>query len=473
MKRDNIKIIPVEELKKQQVFVEGFRFLPDPPKTYHIVTYGCQMNTHDSEKLAGMLEKMGLTHEPEKELADFVLSNTCCIRDNAERKAVGNVHWQREIKKKRPNMLIGICGCMMEETSVIEKVQKNMKFVDIAFGTGNIHQLPEILYNAVANKTRCIKPSAVQSTMIEGLPVTREDKYHAYVTIMYGCDNCCTFCIVPYVRGKERSRNAEDIVNDVRALVSDGVKEIMLLGQNVNSYGSDKTDNITFAKLLNMLEKTGIERIRFMTSHPKDLSDELIDEMKNNRALLPHFHLPVQSGSDHILSRMNRRYTKERFLERVESLRKAVPNIGLTTDFIVGFPGETEEDFLETLDLAEKAQFQSAFTFIYSPREGTPAARMQDQVPANIAGERLRRLIELQERMTEKEMQKMLGVTEKVLVTGHSRRDGNMVTGKGERGLAVNFPGGHHEVGTVVPVKIISIGKTTLRGERIKENHNV
>ena len=366
-KRDLIFPIPQTEIDAQMGCADRFAALGDRPETYYIVTYGCQMNAHDSEKLAGMLQRMGLTPAPSREEADFVLFNTCCIRDNAERKALGNVTWLKEIKKQRPHMLIGICGCMVQEPGMADTLLRRYPFVDIAFGTGNIHRLPELLLKAVENKQRVIAVPEEQSTLIEGLPVARDSAFQNYVTIMYGCNNFCSYCIVPYVRGRERSRDPKEILKEIESLQKKGVQEIMLLGQNVNSYGNDNSFGVTFPQLLHEIGKTGIPRVRFMTSHPKDLSDQLIEEMAVNPALCHHFHLPVQSGNNRILEMMNRRYTREIYLDRVRKLRAAVPDIGISTDLIVAFPGETEAEFEDTLALSQEVKWDSAFTFIYSP----------------------------------------------------------------------------------------------------------
>ena len=463
---EEIRKIPEAEMALQREYMRQFAALTERPHTYHIVTYGCQMNAHDSEKLAGILEAMGMTAAKEREEADFVLHNTCCIRDNAERKALGNVTWLKEIKKKRPEMLIGVCGCMVQEEGMAEKLLRQYPFVDIAFGTGNIHRLPELLLRAVETSRRVVAVPKEQSTLIEGLPVRRESDIQAYVTVMYGCNNFCSYCIVPYVRGRERSRSATDILHDVEGLVKSGTKEIMLLGQNVNSYGNDLEDGLSFAKLLHEIEKTGIPRIRFMTSHPKDLSDELIEEIARNKAVLKHFHLPVQSGSNAVLQAMNRRYTREKYLDRVHALRQAVPDIGITTDLIVGFPGETDKDFEDTLALVDEVSYDSAFTFIYSPRVGTVAAKMPNQIPADVSTERIEKLIALQEKKTAEVFASMLGKTEQVLVTGSSKRDAAMLTGKGGRNISINFHGAESDIGQIVPITITSAGKTTLRGKK-------
>ena len=464
--REEIKRIPAEEIERQRAFARQVRFHPDRPKTYYIVTFGCQMNAHDSEKLAGMLEEMGLTAAEEKTQADLVLHNTCCIRDNAERKALGNVTWLKELRKQNPNLLIGVCGCMIQQPEMAEKVLRQYPFIDLAFGTGNLYRLPEYLLQAIENKERVIRVDQEASTVAEGLPVRRESAIKAYITIMYGCNNYCSYCIVPYVRGRERSRSSDDILREAEALAASGVKEIMLLGQNVNSYGLDSADSLSFAKLLRKVSETGVERIRFMTSHPKDLSDELIDEMAHNPVIAPHFHLPVQSGNDRILQEMNRRYTREHYLSRVRALRAAMPQIGLTTDLIVAFPGETEREFEDTLSLVEEVRYDSAYTFIYSPRKGTRAASMPGMIDPAVASERIERLIAAQERITGEILNGMRGKTESVLVEGASRRRASQLTGKTGRNINVNFNGSEDDVGRIIPVRITGAGSNTLRGEK-------
>ena len=467
MRKETILISP-EEMAQQRAFAREFALRSDRPQTYFIVTYGCQMNAHDSEKLAGMLEEMGMTPAPSREEADFVLHNTCCIRDNAERKALGNVTWLKEIKKERPELLIGVCGCMVQEPGMAEKLLRQYPFVDLAFGTGNIHRLPELLLRAVDTRRRVVAVPDEQSTLIEGLPIRRESPFQSYVTIMYGCNNFCSYCIVPYVRGRERSRSADDILREIEGLQKQGVQEIMLLGQNVNSYGNDVPGGVTFPQLLRRVTQTGIPRVRFMTSHPKDLSDELIAEMAQNPVLCRHLHLPVQSGSNRVLQAMNRRYTRESYLEKVEKIRKAAPDVGLTTDLIVAFPGETDAEFEETMDLVRRVGFDSAFTFIYSPRTHTRAAEMPGRIDPAVATERIERLIALQEEMTARRFREMIGKTESVLVTGQSRRSEKQITGKCSRNISVNFEGDAGLIGRIVPVKITGQSKTTLKGEQLK-----
>ena len=466
--RDQIIPIPQAEIDAQMGYADQFAALSDRPQTYHIVTYGCQMNAHDSEKLAGMLEKMGLSFAPSREEADFVLFNTCCIRDNAERKALGNVTWLKEIKKQRPHMLIGICGCMVQEPGMADTLLRRYPFVDVAFGTGNIHRLPELLLKAVENRQRVIAVPEEQSTLIEGLPVRRDSAFQNYVTIMYGCNNFCSYCIVPYVRGRERSRDPKEILKEIEALQKKGVQEIMLLGQNVNSYGNDNSFGVTFPQLLREIGKTGIPRVRFMTSHPKDLSDALIEEMAVNPALCHHFHLPVQSGNNRILEMMNRRYTREIYLDRVRKLRAAVPDIGLSTDLIVAFPGETEEEFEDTLALSSEVRWDSAFTFIYSPRVGTKAASLPGQIDPEVSSRRIEKLIRQQDQITSEIFNSLIGTRVNVLVSGNARRDETELTGKSERNISVNFRGTKDLIGTIVPVQITAASKTTLRGEIVK-----
>lgn len=468
MREETVRISE-EELQRQRDFACRVRSHPDRPKTYYIVTYGCQMNAHDSEKLAGMLEEMGLEPAAERTTADFVLHNTCCIRDNAERKALGNVTWLKEIKKERPGMLIGVCGCMIQQQEMAQKLLKQYPFIDVAFGTGNLYRLPEYLWEAVSSHERIIRVESEASTLAEGLPIRRESSIKAYITVMYGCNNFCSYCIVPYVRGRERSRRADDIVREADELVKSGIKEIMLIGQNVNSYGLDSDEGVSFAQLLHRVSQTGIERIRFMTSHPKDLSDALIDEMAHNPVLAPHLHLPVQAGSNRILQAMNRRYTREQYLEKVQKLRAAVPNIGLTTDLIVAFPGETEEEFQDTMSLVEEVRYDSAYTFIYSPRKGTRAAEMPGRIAPQVASERIERLIALQEKITGEVLSSMRGECAQVLVEGLSRRRENQLTGKSGRNINVNFNGTPDDIGKMVSVRITDTGSNTLRGEKITE----
>ena len=466
MNREAIHVSP-EEMARQQRFTEEIRQLPHRPKTYFVVTYGCQMNAHDSEKIAGLLESMGMTPAEKREEADFVIFNTCCIRENAERRALGNVTWLKEIRKSRPGMMIAVCGCMVQEPGMAEKILKQYKFVDLAFGTANLHQLPELLFRALESGQNVVEITE-EDVIAEGLPVRRLRNDAAYLTIMYGCDNFCSYCIVPYVRGRERSRNPRDILKEAEGLLEGGIQEIMLLGQNVNSYGKGLPGNITFAGLLRELDRMGIPRIRFMTSHPKDLSDELIDTIGAGTHILPQFHLPVQSGSNVILEKMNRHYTRERYLDRVHRLREAVPGIGLSTDLIVGFPGETEEQFEETMSLVREVRYDSAFTFVYSPRTGTRAASMPDQISEEVSGRRIQALIALQEALQQETLSRFIGTEEEILTEGLSRRSETQVSGRGRHGISVTVDGSPADIGRVLRVRITGLKNNTLTAERLE-----
>ena len=463
--RKPVHITP-EELAEQRRFAAMVSAMENRPASYHVVTYGCQMNAHDSEKLAGMLRSMGMTEAADRTEADFVIFNTCCVRDNAERRALGNVTWLKEVRKKNPKLIIAVCGCMIQQPGMAEKILKQYKFVDLAFGTSNLYRLPELLYRTL-NSDRTVIVVEDEDTIAEDLPIKRLRSDAAYITIMYGCNNFCSYCIVPYVRGRERSREMGDILREARELKKSGVKEIMLLGQNVNSYGKGLEGEVTFAKLLRALDDIGIERIRFMTSHPKDLSDELIEVLGNSKHILPQFHLPVQHGNDDILRRMNRHYTRAQYLDKVRRLREAVPGIGLTTDIIVGFPGETEEQFQDTLSIVREVSYDSAFTFIYSPRKGTVAADMPDQIPEDVATDRIKRLIAAQEESQRKALARFIGMEEEVLVEGLSRRSDRQVSGHGRHGVGITLPGNENDIGTIVRVRITAMKNNTLVGERI------
>lgn len=462
MKHTPLYVTEAEQIEQEKA-IEKIRELENRPQSFHIVTYGCQMNAHDSEKLAGMLIRMGMEEAADRRDADFVLFNTCCVRDNAERRALGNVTWLKELKKEKPKLLIGVCGCMVQQPQMAEKILKQYRFIDLAFGTHNLHSLPTLLMSLLTQKSRVVSISDQDSLIAEGLPVKRLNPYHAYVTIMYGCDNFCSYCIVPYVRGRERSRRMDDILFEAEELVKSGVQEIMLLGQNVNSYGDGQE---SFPLLLRRLDELGVPRIRFMTSHPKDLSDELISAMAECKHICNHLHLPVQSGSNEILRLMNRRYTREDYLKKVEKLRGAVPDIGLTTDLIVSFPGETEAQFEETCSLVREVGYDAAFTFIYSPREGTKAAELPDRIPQEESTRRIEQLIREVEQSTAKVHESMIGSRESVLVESLSKRDCRQVSGKGTRNITITLDGTAEDIGKVIPVTITSAAVNTLRGER-------
>ncbi|MDO5143586.1 MAG: tRNA (N6-isopentenyl adenosine(37)-C2)-methylthiotransferase MiaB [bacterium] len=465
MAERSAKMVSKAQLAEQRAYMQEVSRLPNRPRSFHVVTYGCQMNAHDSEIYAGMLRDMGMEEAPDREHADFVLFNTCCVRDNAERRALGNVTWLKEVRKRNPNLMIAVCGCMVQEPGMAEKLLAQYRFVDLAFGTANSYRLPELLYRAL-NTDRAVVEVEDEDVIAEDLPVKRLRQDAAYVTIMYGCNNFCSYCIVPYVRGRERSREMSAILREAEGLAASGVKEVMLLGQNVNSYGKGLAGDVSFAKLLRELDGVGIPRIRFMTSHPKDLSDELIDAMGSCAHVLPQFHLPVQSGNDEILRLMNRRYDRARYLDRVRRLREAVPGIGLTTDIIVAFPGETEAQFQDTMSLVDEVGYDSAFTFIYSPRVGTAAASMPGQIPEDVATDRIQRLIALQEKRQRETMARFIGMEEEVLVEGLSRRSDTQVSGKGRHGVSITLPGTQADVGQVLRVRVTEQKNNTLMAER-------
>ncbi len=466
MMRTGIRIVSPEETERQQYFMEEIKKLPQKPKSFFVVTYGCQMNAHDSEKLKGMLTKMEICEASAREDADLVVFNTCCVRENAERKALGNITWLKEIRKRNPSLIIAVCGCMIQEPGMAERILRQYSFVNLAFGTSNLYRFPEMLHNTL-NTDRPIVEIENDDIIPEDLPVQRARSEFAYLTVMYGCNNFCSYCIVPYVRGRERSRLPDRILKEADELLHDGVKEIMLLGQNVNSYGKDLANGINFAGLLEKLDSMGIQRIRFMTSHPKDLSDELISAMADSKHILPQFHLPVQSGSNAVLRNMNRCYTREQYLDRVEKLRCSIPGIGLSTDIIVGFPGESDADFSETMQLVEQVRFDSAFTFVYSPRIGTKAAYMPDQIDPEISTERIQKLISLQERLQQDTMRRFIGSEEEILVENLSKRSDLDVSGKGRHGISITVRGNKADIGSILKCRITGLKNNTLIAERI------
>ena len=468
MKRLEAIELPAEEIAHQKALMHEFAAIENRPHTYCVVTYGCQMNAHDSEKLAGMLQEMGMTEAESRETADFVIFNTCCVRDNAQRRALGNVTWLKELKKTRPEMMVAVCGCMMQQKGMGEQILRQYPFVDVAFGTHNLYRFAQLMLQAVKNRRRVVEViQEDEGSIPEDLPVRRSSPYHAYITIMYGCNNFCSYCIVPYVRGRERSRASARIIEEARQLKEEGVKEIVLLGQNVNSYGLDVEGELSFAQLLARLDEVGIERIRFMTSHPKDISDELIDVIAKSKHICHALHLPVQHGSSRVLASMNRKYTREQYLARVAAIRERIPDMSLTTDLIVGYPGETEEEFEETCSLVGEVGYDSAFTFIYSPRIGTRAADMPDQIPEEVSSRRIQKLIAIQKENTRRNYAGYIGQVHSVLVEEASKRDERQMAGKDEYNITVNFPGGKDLIGRIVRVKITSAGESTLRGEMI------
>ena len=451
-----------EEIKKQYAYASQLRTAGEFKK-YCIVTLGCQMNVRDSETMSGWLTLMGFEETAVREEADIIIYNTCCVRENAENKALGNVIWLKELKKNKPDLIIGVCGCMIQQEGVSEGLKDKYPFIDLAFGTHNAYRLPEYMYQIVADRKRVFEVWEHDGTMPEGMPAKRSNGFSAFVNIMYGCNNFCTYCIVPYVRGRERSRSKEDILKECASLKEAGIKEIMLLGQNVNSY---KGGGTAFANLLEQVDELGIERIRFMTSHPKDITQSLIDCFGKLKHLMPALHLPVQAGNDEVLRRMNRRYTAEQYLHIVKRLRDVRPDIGLTSDIIVGFPGESRSQFEDTLRLVEKVQYDAAYTFIFSPRKGTAAAEYPDPVSIEEKTKWIEELISLQQTFTTKALESQIGATQSVLVESVSARSNDTVGGKTPKGLMVNFPGGKELVGSIVNVKITEHGKNTLKGVR-------
>lgn len=420
-----------------------------------VTTFGCQMNARDSEKLSGILTQIGYELTESEEDADFVIYNTCTVRDNANQRVYGRLGFLNSMKRKKPHLRIALCGCMMQEPSVIEKIKKSYRFVDLIFGTHNIFKFAELLVTMFENEEMIIDIWQETDQIVEALPVNRKYSYKSGINIMFGCNNFCSYCIVPYVRGRERSRDPKEIIREIEELVADGVVEIMLLGQNVNSYGKTLEQPITFAGLLQEVEKIeGLKRIRFMTSHPKDLSDELIEVMKNSKKICRHLHLPVQAGSDRILAAMNRRYTKEQYLTLVAKIKKAMPDISITTDLIVGFPGETLADVDETIDVVKKVQYDNAFTFIYSKRTGTPAAAMENQVPEEVVKEGFDKLLKVVQDTAKERAVRLQGSVMEALVEEVNEQDDSLMTGRLSNNMLVHFPADPSLIGQLVMVSL-------------------
>jgi len=437
--------------------------------TYLLKTYGCQGNEADSEHMAGMLEQMGFKPGNDESDSNVIIFNTCAIRENAEERVFGELGRIQKYQSKNPNMIIGLCGCMSQEEVTIEHIKKKVPFVDLVFGTHNIASLPEYLYDIIVNKKKVIDVWSVEGDIYEGVPVKRASDKKAWVNIMYGCDEFCTYCIVPYTRGKERSRRPEDIINEVKGLAKDGYVEVTLLGQNVNAYGNDFTDrHYTFANLLTDLHDTDIPRIRFTTSHPRDLDDETIKAMALGGNIMPSLHLPVQSGNNEVLKRMNRKYTREEYLEKIFKIKKAIPDIALTTDIIVAFPGETEEQFQDTVSLVKECEYEGAYTFIYSPRVGTPAATYPNPMTEKEKHERLDKLLEVVNEYSYKGSLKYEGQIVEVLVEGYSKNNDSMLTGYTKHNKLVNFEGDPSLIGKLVNVKITKAYSWHLLGELVK-----
>ena len=443
-------------------------------KKFHITTFGCQMNEHDSETIAGMLIEKGYQQAKDRKDANIVIFNTCSIRENADKRFFGTLgQLKRKKMEQRENFTVCVCGCMMQQQHIIDTLKAKYPWVDIIFGTHNLHELPVLLDNLYNEKQKQLSVLQEGGEIVEGLPAERLFKHKAFVNIMYGCNNFCTYCIVPYTRGRERSRKPDDILREIRKLAADGVKEVMLLGQNVNSYKGVSKEGLgtcDFADLIHLIDEVeGIERIRFMTSHPKDLSDKLINTFRECKKLCHYFHLPVQAGSSRVLKQMNRRYTREAYLELVRKLREVDPDMAVSTDIIVGFPGETEEEFNETLTLCEEVRYDSAFTFLYSIRKGTPAAEYEDQIPENVKHERFNKLVEVINRISAEKNAEYVGRIERVLVDGPSKTNSRTYGGRTETFKLVNFQGTPEMVGKIVDVRITASNTFSLEGEVVSE----
>ncbi|MED3649836.1 tRNA (N6-isopentenyl adenosine(37)-C2)-methylthiotransferase MiaB [Heyndrickxia sporothermodurans] len=460
-----------EEVKYHKDFniSEEFKGMGNGRKFY-IRTYGCQMNEHDTEVMAGIFMQLGYEPTDSVDDANVILLNTCAIRENAENKVFGEIGHLKPLKLERPDLLVGVCGCMSQEESVVNKILEKHQHVDMIFGTHNIHRLPQILKEAYMSKAMVVEVWSKEGDVIENLPKVRKGNIKAWVNIMYGCDKFCTYCIVPYTRGKERSRRPEDIIQEVRHLAAQGYQEVTLLGQNVNAYGKDLEGmNYGLGDLMDELRKIDIPRIRFTTSHPRDFDDRLIEVLAKKGNLVEHIHLPVQSGSSDVLKIMARKYTRERYLELVGKIKEAIPDVALSTDIIVGFPNETEEQFEETLSLYREVGFEMAYTFIYSPREGTPAARMKDNVPMEVKKERLQRLNDLVNQLSKEALEKYKGQIVEVLVEGESKNNPDVLAGYTRKNKLVNFIGPKSAIGQLVKVKITDAKTWSLNGEMVEQ----
>lgn len=441
-------------IAKARGYIQALAREAGRPMTFHIETFGCQMNARDSEKLTGILTAMGYVCADTEE-ADLVVYNTCTVRENANRKVYGRLGRLKRLKKDNPYMRIALCGCMTQESQVVDRLRESYRFVDLVFGTHNIFQFPQLVCQMLESDRMVVEVWEGTDKIVEDLPAQRKYPFKSGVNIMYGCDNFCSYCIVPYVRGRERSRGPQAILDEIQSLVDDGVVEVMLLGQNVNSYGKTLAQHVSFAELLaRVAEIPGLRRVRFMTSHPKDLSDDLIQVMASSDKICRHLHLPVQSGSTRILEKMHRRYTKESYLQLTDKIKKAMPDIALTTDIIVGFPGETEEDFQHTLDVVRQVRYSSAFTFQYSKRTGTPAAVMEGQVPAEIVQDRFDRLLETVQKIAQEECARWEGTTGQVLAEQVDRQDASLLTGRLGNDRLVHFPGDPGMIGRILDVRL-------------------
>ena len=469
MKRTNSVAVSHEEATRQKAVIKRLKHrLEEKQLTYYITTFGCQMNAHDSEMIKGILEDIGYREASQELEADFVIYNTCAVRENAEQRVYGRIGHLKSIKRKKPDMMIALCGCMMQQPTVIQELKKKHKHIDLVFGTHNLYKLAELLETRLDSGSTVYDIWEAHKEIVEDLPSIRKHKFKASVNIMYGCNNFCTYCIVPYVRGRERSRHPEDILKEVRDLVDDGVVEIVLLGQNVNSYGTGLDMPMTFAELIHEVEKIdGLRRIRFMTPHPKDLSDDLIEVMADSQKICHHVHLPIQSGSSRLLKAMNRHYTKESYLDLVRRIKARIPEVAITTDLIIGFPTETEADNEDTIDVIHQVEYNTAYTFIYSKRTGTPAANMEDQVPEAVVKERFNKILEAMDIVSLKNSEKHVGNTYELLVEEVNHKKADWVSGRLEDNHLVHIQGDESLIGTFVNVKITGSKTYYLVGEII------
>lgn len=470
-------LITEEQMKEQKAYImrlkeDNMRYAAEYGHTRRALTetYGCQQNENDTERIRGMLKEAGFEFTEDSKKADVIIYNTCAVRENAEQKVFGRLGLLKPIKERRRNMVIGVCGCMVQQEHITEKIKKSHEHVDLVFGTHALYKMPELLYKAINSRKTVIDITSSDGAIAEDIPIMREDAKKAWVSVMYGCNNFCTYCIVPYVRGRERSRTPEAVINEVKELVAEGCSEISLLGQNVNSYGKDLDIDIDFADLMRMVNDIeGVERIRFMTSHPKDLSDKLIETIAECDKVCKQLHLPFQAGSNKILKQMNRRYTKEEYLEKIAKVKKAIPNISLSTDVIVGFPTETNEDFEETLDVLRKVEYDNIFSFIYSRREGTPAAKLDFVLTDEEIHKNFDRMLEIQNEISLKKNREYVGRIERILVDGASKTNPDVLSGRCDSSKIVNFKGSDDLIGKYIDVKITEAHTWSLNGEVVKE----
>lgn len=468
-------ILPPEKVAEQQLFTDRLRAWNDEYEKANgrrrkafVLTFGCQQNEADSERLAGMAIAMGYELVKEPDDADFIIVNTCAIREHAELKALSTIGQYKHIKTKNPELVIAVCGCMVTQEHRKDDIKFKYPYVDFVFGTSSIHRMPQLLFEKLEKGKRLYCPEETEYLVAEGIPVTRESNYKAWLSIMYGCNNFCSYCIVPYVRGRERSRRKEDILEEFKQLVSEGYKDITLLGQNVNSYGKDNDDGCDFADLLRLLcQVEGDYKIHFMTSHPKDATRKLIDVMAEEEHMAKHFHLPMQSGSDRVLKAMNRHYDTEHYMSIVDYMREKLPDVAITSDIIVGFPGETEDEFEMTLDMLRKVRFDMLYSFIYSPRKGTPAAEMASQIPKEIQNNRFERLLAVQNEIALEKNMPLMGKTVRVLCDGESKTNSALYSGRTEQSKIVFFEGEENDVGTFVNIEITKAEAFALHGKKI------